>query len=160
MLLAAFLVTANILVHYEMLRLMSAFVPIIPIAVRFKVLVVVLGCFVAHTIKSERLDVGPGKSENRLGATWISAILSAVLFVLGEFLINPVAPFSTPPNLSKHQTPRNRTPGDHYSPQMPYLGPGWRGARINQAVTVAFGGHRLRPTLLHRRRYRGAIGPQ
>jgi hypothetical protein len=51
MLLAAFLVTANILVHYEMLRLMSAYVPNIPIAVRFKVLVVVLGCFVAHTIE-------------------------------------------------------------------------------------------------------------
>jgi hypothetical protein len=51
MLLAAFLVTANILVHYEMLRLMSACVPGLPIAVRLKVLVVVLGCFVAHTIE-------------------------------------------------------------------------------------------------------------
>ena len=51
MLLAAFLVTANILVHYEMLRFMSAYVPGLPIAVRAKVLVVVLGCFVAHTIE-------------------------------------------------------------------------------------------------------------
>ena len=51
MLLAGFLVTANILVHYEMLRLMSAYVPGLPIAVRLKVLVVVLGCFVAHTIE-------------------------------------------------------------------------------------------------------------
>ena len=51
MLLAGFLVTANILVHYEVLRLMSAYVPGLPIAVRLKVLVVVLGCFVAHTIE-------------------------------------------------------------------------------------------------------------
>jgi hypothetical protein len=51
LLLAAFLVAANILVHYEMLRLMSAYVPGLPIAVRLKVLVVVLGCFVAHTIE-------------------------------------------------------------------------------------------------------------
>ena len=51
MLMAGFLVTANILVHYEVLRLMSAYVPGLPIAVRLKVLVVVLGCFVAHTIE-------------------------------------------------------------------------------------------------------------
>jgi ion channel len=51
LLLAAFLVAANILVHYEMLRLMSAYVPGLPIAVRLKVLVVVLGCFVAHTVE-------------------------------------------------------------------------------------------------------------
>src|SRR6476661_3689168 len=51
MLLAAFLVPANILVHYEMLRLMSVYVPALPVAVRLKVLVVVLGCFVAHTIE-------------------------------------------------------------------------------------------------------------
>ena len=51
MAIAAFLVTANILVHYEVLRLMSVYVPSLPIAVRLKVLTVVLGCFVAHTIE-------------------------------------------------------------------------------------------------------------
>jgi len=51
MAIAAFLVTANILVHYEVLRLMSVHVPSLPIAVRLKVLTVVLGCFVAHTIE-------------------------------------------------------------------------------------------------------------
>jgi hypothetical protein len=48
---SAFLVTATILVHYEALRLMSIYVPSLPIAVRLKVLIVVLGCFVAHTIE-------------------------------------------------------------------------------------------------------------
>jgi hypothetical protein len=43
--------TVNILVHYEVLRLMSAFVLYLPIAVRLKVLTEVLGCFVAHTIE-------------------------------------------------------------------------------------------------------------
>ncbi|MFL6819652.1 MAG: ion channel [Bradyrhizobium sp.] len=51
MAISAVLVMANILVHYEALRLMSAYVPKLPIAVRFKVLIVVLGCFVAHTIE-------------------------------------------------------------------------------------------------------------
>ena len=44
MAISAFLVTANILVHYEALRLMSVHVPSLPIAVRLKVLTVVLGC--------------------------------------------------------------------------------------------------------------------
>jgi hypothetical protein len=48
---SAILVTACILVHYEALRLMSVYVPRLPIAVRLKVLIVVLGCFVAHTIE-------------------------------------------------------------------------------------------------------------
>src|SRR3954447_4867928 len=48
---SAILVTASILVHYESLRLMSVYVPSLPIAVRLKVLIVVLGCFVAHTIE-------------------------------------------------------------------------------------------------------------
>ena len=45
------LVTACILVHYEALRLMSIFIPKLPVAVRLKVLIVVLGCFVTHTIE-------------------------------------------------------------------------------------------------------------
>src|SRR4051794_14470130 len=49
MTLSTFLVAANILVHYEALRLMSVYVLKLPIAVRLKVLIVVLGCFVAHT---------------------------------------------------------------------------------------------------------------
>jgi hypothetical protein len=48
---STFLVAANILVHYEALRLMSAYIPSLPIAVRFKVLTVVLGCFLAHTLE-------------------------------------------------------------------------------------------------------------
>jgi Ion channel len=51
MAISAFLVTTNIFVHYEALRLMSVHVPSLPIAVRLKVLTVVLGCFVAHTIE-------------------------------------------------------------------------------------------------------------
>ena len=37
--------------HYEALRMMSVYVPSLLIAVRLKVLTVVLGCFVAHTIE-------------------------------------------------------------------------------------------------------------
>jgi len=48
---SAFLVTACILVHYEALRLMSIYIPNLPVAVRLKVLIVVLGCFVTHTIE-------------------------------------------------------------------------------------------------------------
>ena len=51
MAISAFLVMINIIVHYEVLRLMSAYVPNLPIAVRLKVLIVVFGCFVAHTIE-------------------------------------------------------------------------------------------------------------
>lgn len=47
--LSALLVTINIFVHYEVLRFLSAYVPELGLAVRVKVLVVVLGCFVAHT---------------------------------------------------------------------------------------------------------------
>jgi hypothetical protein len=49
--LSALLVTTNIFVHYEMLRFMSTYIPELRIAVRPKVLFVVLGCFVAHTIE-------------------------------------------------------------------------------------------------------------
>ena len=49
--LSALLVTINIFVHYEVLRFLSAYVPELKLAVRVKVLVVVLGCFVAHTIE-------------------------------------------------------------------------------------------------------------
>ena len=48
---SAFLVTACILVHYEALRLMSIYIPNLPVTVRLKVLIVVLGCFVTHTIE-------------------------------------------------------------------------------------------------------------
>jgi ion channel len=49
--LSALLVTLNIFVHYEALRFLSVYVPKLGLAVRLKVLVVVLGCFVAHTIE-------------------------------------------------------------------------------------------------------------
>ena len=49
--LSALLVTLNIFVHYEALRLLSSFVPKLKLAIRLKVLIVVLGCFVAHTIE-------------------------------------------------------------------------------------------------------------
>jgi hypothetical protein len=45
------LVIACILIHYECLRLMSVFVPTLPIPIRLKVLMIVLGCFLAHTIE-------------------------------------------------------------------------------------------------------------
>jgi hypothetical protein len=49
--LSALIVTTTIFAHYEMLRLMSAIIPTLKIAVRLKVLIVVLGCFAAHTIE-------------------------------------------------------------------------------------------------------------
>ncbi len=49
--LCALLVTINIFVHYEALRFFSTFVPELKIAVRLKVLAVVLGCFLTHTIE-------------------------------------------------------------------------------------------------------------
>lgn len=51
MLIATAVVLACIFVHYEALRLMAAFVPKLPIPVRLKVLVVAIGCFVAHTLE-------------------------------------------------------------------------------------------------------------
>ena len=49
--LSALMVAATIFVHYEMLRLLSTRIPKLKIAVRLKILVVVLGCFTAHTIE-------------------------------------------------------------------------------------------------------------
>ena len=49
--LSAILVTVNIFVHYEALRFLSVYIPRLRIAVRLKVLAVVLGCFVAHTVE-------------------------------------------------------------------------------------------------------------
>ena len=48
---AAILVIANILVHYEAIRLLSIHVPDLTIGVRLKVLLVVSGCFLSHTIE-------------------------------------------------------------------------------------------------------------
>ncbi len=45
------LVVTSILIHYEALRVLSTFVPDLKVAVRVKVLIVVIGCFVAHTIE-------------------------------------------------------------------------------------------------------------
>lgn len=49
--LSALMVATTIFVHYEMLRLLSARIPKMKIAVRLKILFVVLGCFAAHTIE-------------------------------------------------------------------------------------------------------------
>jgi hypothetical protein len=49
--LSALLVLACILVHYEAIRLLSVHIPELPIGVRLKVLFVVSGCFLAHTIE-------------------------------------------------------------------------------------------------------------
>jgi hypothetical protein len=51
MAIAVVLVVTSILVHYEALRLLSTFVPDLKVAVRIKVLIVVIGCFIAHTIE-------------------------------------------------------------------------------------------------------------
>jgi hypothetical protein len=51
MAISAVLVVASILIHYEALRLMSTFVPNLEVAVRVKVLIVVIGCFFAHTLE-------------------------------------------------------------------------------------------------------------
>ena len=48
---SSFLVLVSIFLHYEALRLLSAMIPKLPIPVRLKVLVVVIGCFAAHTIE-------------------------------------------------------------------------------------------------------------
>ncbi|MEO6381433.1 MAG: ion channel [Nitrobacter sp.] len=49
--LSTFLVAACIAIHYEMLRYTSVLIPSLKVAVRIKVLLVVLGCFIAHTIE-------------------------------------------------------------------------------------------------------------
>jgi hypothetical protein len=51
MAIATVLVVTSILIHYEALRVLSTFVPDLKVAVRIKVLIVVIGCFVAHTIE-------------------------------------------------------------------------------------------------------------
>ena|SRR5664279_227248 len=49
--LSTLLVIVSIFVHYEMLRLLSVLIPELKYAVRVKVLLVVLSCFLAHTIE-------------------------------------------------------------------------------------------------------------
>jgi len=49
--LSTFMVVACIVIHYEVLRYMSVLIPALKVAVRLKVLLVVLGCFIAHTIE-------------------------------------------------------------------------------------------------------------
>lgn len=49
--LSTLLVAACIIIHYEMLRLMSILIPAFKLAVRLKVLLVVTGCFIAHTVE-------------------------------------------------------------------------------------------------------------
>jgi hypothetical protein len=51
MAISSVLVVTTILVHYEALRVLSTFVPDLKVAVRVKVLIVVIGCFVAHTME-------------------------------------------------------------------------------------------------------------
>ncbi len=51
MTLSASLVVISIFVHYEVLRFLSACIPDLKLAVRVKVLLVVIGCFFAHTIE-------------------------------------------------------------------------------------------------------------
>lgn len=51
LILSTFLVLITIFLHYEALRLLSNLIPKIDIPVRAKVLVVVLGCFAAHTVE-------------------------------------------------------------------------------------------------------------
>ena len=49
--LSSTLVAATIFIHYEILRGLSGIVPILKIPVRLKVLIVVFGCFLAHTLE-------------------------------------------------------------------------------------------------------------
>jgi hypothetical protein len=49
--LSTLLVASCIVIHYEVLRFMSIAIPTLKIAVRLRVLLVVMGCFVAHTIE-------------------------------------------------------------------------------------------------------------
>jgi len=49
--LSMLLVTSCIIIHYEVLRFMSILIPALKLAVRLKVLLVVMGCFIAHTIE-------------------------------------------------------------------------------------------------------------
>lgn len=51
MAISSVLVVTTILVHYEALRVLSTFVPDLKVAVSVKVLIVVIGCFVAHTME-------------------------------------------------------------------------------------------------------------
>ena len=51
LILSTLLVAACIIIHYEMLRLMSILIPAFKLAVRLKVLLVVTGCFIAHTVE-------------------------------------------------------------------------------------------------------------
>lgn len=49
--LSALMVAVCIVIHYEMLRYASVLIPGLKVAVRLKVLLVVLACFIAHTIE-------------------------------------------------------------------------------------------------------------
>ncbi len=51
LLIAAALVVATIVIHYEVLRLISVALPRMRLPLRLRILVVVLGCFAAHTIE-------------------------------------------------------------------------------------------------------------
>lgn|SRR6478752_3958672 len=49
--LSTLMVAACIAIHYEMLRYTSNLIPSLKVAVRLKVLLLVSGCFIAHTIE-------------------------------------------------------------------------------------------------------------
>jgi hypothetical protein len=65
-----------------------------------------------------------------------------ILGVFSEFLIDPVAPITTTPNLSEDKAACDRAPRDDDRPKMPYLSPRRLWAQIEQSVIVgAFSNH-------------------
>ena len=71
LLVSALLVLACIFIHYEVLRIVAGIIPKLQIPVRFKVLVVVVCCFGAHTVEvwlyALTYAVISGGSEGSLG---------------------------------------------------------------------------------------------
>jgi hypothetical protein len=65
-----------------------------------------------------------------------------VIHVLSEPLVDPLASIMAPPDLSKKQPPRNRTPGNNNGPQVPNFGPRRRGSARHKLIDlVAAGEH-------------------
>ncbi len=61
--------------------------------------------------------------------------------VLNEFLINPMAPIVAPPDFSKDEPARDRSPRDKDGPQMPSLSPARRRAQVHQVMIIAVSDH-------------------
>lgn len=88
---SAFLVACTIVFHYEVLRALSAYLPSMAVPIRFRVLIVVAVCFVAHVIEVWFYALGFWTVE---GLGW-GALTGSVEGHFGDYLYFSASSYST-----------------------------------------------------------------